>query len=383
MKKSAVIFVSLCLAALAFTGCKKTNSAAGSGDIIIGGIFPLSGGVAVYGTEAQKGILLAIEEINAGGGVGGRKLVLISEDDEGDAAKSVNAFRKLTAQNKAKIIIGSLTSGCTIAISSLAQTQGVLLMAPAASAVAVTDAGGYVFRACFIDPFQGTVAGVFAFREINAKKAAVLYDNGNDYSVGLQENFVKAFSSLGGTVVASEVYNGGDVDFNAQLTRIKASNPDMIYLPDYYSTVALIAKQLRAQGISVPIMGADGWDGLQENAGDEVLNGFFTNNFTPDSTDPKVAGFVKAFQGKYGALPASFAALGYDSLYLIRDAIVSAATAEPAAVKDALANINSSYVTGSIRFDDKRNPIKPAVVLELVKGPNGKLTSAYKTTVNP
>ncbi|WP_010259745.1 ABC transporter substrate-binding protein [Treponema primitia] len=387
MKKLAVIFLSLCLAVMAFAG-GKADSAAGSGDIIIGGIFPLSGGVAVYGTEAQKGIQLAIEEINAAGGVGGRNIVLISEDDEGDAAKSVSAFRKLTTQNKAKLIIGSLTSGCTIAVSSLAQAQGVLLMAPAASAEAVTDAGDYVFRACFIDPFQGTVAGVFAFQEINAKRAAVLYDNGNDYSVGLQENFVKAFTSRGGTVVASEVYNGGDVDFNAQLTRIKAANPDMVYLPDYYSTVALIAKQLRAQGINaqgtpVPIMGADGWDGLQENAGDEVLNGFFTNNFTPDSTVPKVASFVKAFQGKFGALPTSFAALGYDSLYLVRDAIISAGSTEPAAVRDALAKIDGNYVTGNIRFDAKRNPVKSAVVLELVKGSNGKLTTAYKSTVNP
>jgi branched-chain amino acid transport system substrate-binding protein len=385
MKKLCAVFLTLGLATMAFAGGKAD---AGSGDITIGGIFPLSGPVAVYGVEAQKGIQLAIEEINAAGGVGGKKLVLVSEDDEGDAAKSVNAFRKLTTQNKAKIIIGSLTSGCTIAVSSLAQAQGVVLMAPAASAEAVTDAGNYVFRACFIDPFQGTVAGIFGAQEVKAKRAAVLYDNGNDYSVGLQENFVKAFASLGGTVVASEVYNGGDVDFNAQLTRIKAANPDLVYLPDYYSTVALIAKQLRAQGINtqgtpVPIMGADGWDGLQENAGDEVLNGFFTNNFTPDSTAPRVVSFVKAFTAKFKAPPNSFSALGYDSLYLIKDAIVAAASAEPAAVRDALAKINNSYVTGNISFDAKRNPVKSAVVLELVKGTDGKLTTAYKTTVNP
>jgi branched-chain amino acid transport system substrate-binding protein len=378
MKKLIVAFLSLYLTAMVFAGGN-----ADSGDITIGGIFPLSGPVAVYGTEAQKGIHLAIEQINAAGGVGGRKLVLISEDDEGDAAKTVNAFTKLTTRDKVKIVIGSLTSGCTIAITDRAQAQGVVLMAPAASSEPVTNAGDYIFRACFIDPFQGTVGGTFAFHELGAKRAAVLYEAGSDYSAGLQENFVKAFSSFGGTVVATEVYNTGDVDFNAQLTRIKAANPDVIYLPEYYSDVALIAKQLRAQGINTPIVGADGWDGLQENAGDEVLNGFFTNNFTPDSTTPNVQTFVKDFQAKFNALPTSFAALGYDSLYLIRDAIAAAGSAEAAPVRDALKAINSSYVTGNISFDAKRNPVKSAVVLELVKGANGRLTTVYKTTVNP
>jgi branched-chain amino acid transport system substrate-binding protein len=378
MKKLMVVFLSLCLTAMVFAGGK-----ADSGDIAIGGIFPLSGPVAVYGTEAQKGIQLAVEQINAAGGVGGRKLVLISEDDEGDAAKTVNAFTKLTTRDKVKIVIGSLTSGCTIAITDRAQAQGVVLMAPAASSEPVTNAGDYIFRACFIDPFQGTVGGAFAFQELGAKRAAVLYEAGSDYSAGLQENFVKAFSSFGGTVVATEVYNTGDVDFNAQLTRIKAANPDVVYLPEYYSDVALIAKQLRAQGINTPIVGADGWDGLQENAGDEVLNGFFTNNFTSDSTAPKVQTFVKDFQAKFNALPTSFADLGYDSLYLIQDAIVAAGSAEAAPVRDALKAINSSYVTGNISFDAKRNPVKSAVVLELVKGANGRLTTAYKTTVNP
>jgi branched-chain amino acid transport system substrate-binding protein len=381
MKKLWALLLALCAASLAFAGGKADTGA--SGDIVIGGIFPLSGGVAVYGVEARKGIELAIAEINAAGGIGGKNLVLISEDDEGDAVKSVNAFRKLTSRDKVQIVIGSLTSGCTIAVSSLAQNQGVVLMAPAASNEAVTDAGDYVFRACFIDPFQGTVGGLFAANEIKAKRAAVLYDNGNDYSVGLQENFAKSFSANGGSVVASEVYNTGDVDFNAQLTRIKAANPDVVYLPDYYNTVALIAKQLRAQGINTPIVGADGWDGLQENAGDEVLNGFFTNNFTADSTAPKVVNFVKAFQAKYNSLPNAFAALGYDSAYLIRDAIISAGSADATAVRDALAKTNGAYVTGNITFDAKRNPIKSAVVLELVKGSDGKLTTAYKTTVNP
>jgi branched-chain amino acid transport system substrate-binding protein len=371
------VLVACCAGSLVFAGGgKDTNT------ISIGGIFPLSGPVAVYGVEARNGIELAIEEINAAGGINGKKLVLISEDDTGNPEISVNAYRKLTAQDKVNVIIGSLTSGCTIAITSLAQAQKVVLVAPAATAEAVTDAGDFVFRACFIDPFQGTVGGVFAANDLAARRAAVLYDNGNDYSVGLKDNFITAFQKAGGTVVANESYITGDVDFNAQLTKIKAANPDVVYLPDYYSTVALIAKQLRAQGINTPIVGADGWDGLTENAGDEVLNGFYSNHYAADSTDSRVVNFVKAYQAKYGSIPVSFAALGYDSLYLIKDAMLKAGSADSTAIKNALAQTQGSYLTGNLSFDAKRNPQKSAVMMEIVRK-DGKLATVYKTTVNP
>jgi branched-chain amino acid transport system substrate-binding protein len=377
-------FVSLsaafvCAAFVTLSGCKAKNEDA----ITIGGIFPLSGPVAVYGVECKNGIELAIEEINAQGGINGKKIALISEDDEGNPEKTVNAYKKLTTSDKVAIIIGSLTSGCTQAITSLAQTQKVLLVAPAATMASITDAGDYIFRACFIDPFQGTVGGIFAATDLGVKNAAILYDNGNDYSVGLKDNFITAFQQRGGVIVANESYITGDVDFNAQLTKIKMASPDVVYLPDYYSTVSLIAKQLRAQGINTPIIGADGWDGLTENAGDEVLNGFYSNHYAADSTDPKVVGFVRAFQKKYNSTPVSFAALGYDSLYMIRDAIVRANAVDSTGVRDALVQTNGSYVTGNLTFDERRNPIKSAVMVELVKGGDGKLTTVYKTTVNP
>jgi branched-chain amino acid transport system substrate-binding protein len=365
-------------ASFVFAGAKADTNT-----ITIGGIFPLSGPVAVYGVEARNGIELAIEEINAAGGINGKRVAIISEDDTGNPEITVNAYRKLTAQDKVNVIIGSLTSGCTIAITSLAQAQKVVLVAPAATAEAVTDAGDFIFRACFIDPFQGTVGGAFAVNELKARRAAVLYDNGNDYSVGLKDNFIASFEKSGGTIVANESYITGDVDFNAQLTKIKAANPDVVYLPDYYSTVALIAKQLRAQGINTPIVGADGWDGLTENAGDEVLNGFYSNHYASDSTDPKVQSFVKAYQAKFGSVPVSFAALGYDSMYLIRDAILKAGPTDATAIKNALSQTKGSYLTGNLSFDAKHNPVKSAVMLELVKGPGGNLTTVYKTTVNP
>ena len=256
------------------------------------------------------------------------------------------------------------------------------MLAPAATQTDITDAGDYVFRACFIDPFQGTVGGKFALEDLGAKNAAVLYDIQNDYSIGLYENFKIAFEQGGGTVVAEESYSTGDKDFNAQLTKIKTTNPDVVYLPDYYGTVALIAKQLRAQGINAPIVGADGWDGIIDNAGDEVLNGFYSNHYASDSTDEKVVTFVNSYTSKYGSTPVSFAALGYDCVYLLKDAMVAANSVDSTALKDQLMKTNGAYVTGNLTFDAKRNPVKSAVMLEIVKD-GDKLTPIYKTTVNP
>ncbi len=378
MKKIvAGCIIALLIVSMVFAGGKKEDE----NTIKIGGIAPLSGAVAVYGVECTNGVNLAVEEINAAGGINGKKIVYIAEDDEGDPAKSVNAYKKLTTQDGIRMIIGSLTSGCTIALTASAQAQGVIQIAPAATAEAVTDAGNYIFRTCFIDPFQGSIGGKFAAVNLGKKNAAILYDIGNDYSVGLQENFVKEFTKNGGSIVAMESYSTGDKDFNAQLTKIKAANPDVVYLPDYYGTVALIAKQLRNQGINTPIIGADGWDGLTDNAGDEVLNGFYSNHYAADSSDPAVKAFVKNFKAKYGKEPNAFAALGYDSMYLLKDAILKAGTTDAKAVRDALEKIDADYVTGHIKFDAKHNPVKSAVMIELVKNAEGKLEAVYSATV--
>lgn len=378
-KKTIFVLFVLFAVGMTFTGCSKEAA----DTVKIGGIFPLSGNVAVFGTECRNGVEMAISEINAAGGVNGKMLELIAEDDEGSPEKSVNAYKKLVTRDKCNIIIGSLTSGCTAAITSLAQAQKVLLLAPAATQVDITDAGDYVFRACFIDPFQGTVGGKFSLETLGAKNAAVLYDIQNDYSIGLYENFKVAFEQGGGTLVAEESYSTGDKDFNAQLTKIKTTNPDVVYLPDYYGTVALIAKQLRAQGINAPIVGADGWDGIIDNAGDEVLNGFYSNHYAADdSTDEKVVTFVNSYREKFGSTPVSFAALGYDCVYLLRDAMVAADSVDAAVLKDQLTKTDGSYVTGNLTFDEKRNPVKPAVMLEIVKD-GDKLTPVYKATVNP
>jgi len=377
MKKIFTVCV-LLAACLAFS-CK----AKGGDTYTLGSIFPLSGSLAFAGTEARDGAILAMEEINAAGGLLGKKLALISEDDEGDAAKTVNAFTKLTTRDKVSIIIGSLTSGATQAISTLAQSNKILLISPTATNANVTKAGDFVFRACFIDPFQGLVIAEFAHETLGSRKAAILYDAGADYNTGLADAFKKRFKELPGTqIVADEAYQTGDVDFNAQITRIKSTNPDVIYLPNYYYDVGLQIKQLREHGINNFIVGCDGWDSVSDNAGDEVLNCFWSTGFASDTTDPKGVAFVKAYQARFNKSAIAVSANGYDAMYMVADAIKSAGSFDPTAVKDALAKTNGAYVTGNIRFDSDRNPIKSAVILEIVKK-DGKYADVYKTTINP
>lgn len=378
MKKAVVLIaVAFCLLAMVFTGCKKDSDA-----VPIGAIFPLSGPVAYYGNESRDGALLALEEINAAGGLLGKQLVMLSEDDEGNAEKTVNAFTKLTTRDNVVFIIGSSTSGPTMAISTLAQRSNVLLISPSATNVDVTKAGDFVFRACFIDPFQGVVGADFAHGVLGSRRAAVLYDAGADYNTGLADAFKRQFRAIGGQIVADEAYQSGDVDFNAQITRIRATNPDVIYLPNYYNDVSLQAKQLRDQGITAALVGGDGWDSLVDNAGDEALNGFWSSGFASDTTDPRGVAFVRAFQSRFNRPASQFAALGYDSMLLVADAIRAAGSFDAVAVKDAMARINGTYITGNIRFDADRNPVKGAAMLEIVRQGNS-LVNVYKTTVNP
>jgi branched-chain amino acid transport system substrate-binding protein len=378
MKRSLLLLaVVLCVTALTFS-CKAKDS----DTVSIGAVLPLSGGVAFYGNESRDGALLAIDEINAAGGLLGKKLALIAEDDEGNAEKTINAFTKLTTRDKVTFVIGSSTSGATQAMCPLAQQNKVVLISPSATNETVTKVGDYIFRACFIDPFQGVVGADFAYGTLGSRRAAVLYDAGADYNTGLAEAFKNQFRAIGGQVVADEAYQSGDVDFNAQVTRIRANNPDVVYLPNYYNDVTLQAKQLRDQGVTCPLIGGDGWDSLIDNAGDEVLGCYWSSGFAADTTDPKGVAFVRAFQSKYNRTASQFAALGYDAMMLVADGIKAAGTFNTPAVKDAMAKLSGTYVTGNIRFDSDRNPIKGAAILEIVRQ-GGKLANAFKTTVNP
>jgi branched-chain amino acid transport system substrate-binding protein len=377
MKKYLAIALGA-VAALALASC-----AAKSDTIKIGTIQPISGPVSTYGIQTRDAITLAFDEINASGGVLGKKLALIAEDDEANPEKTTTAFTKLTSKDKVPVIIGALTSKCSLAITALAQGKKIVMISPASTNDTVTDAGDFIFRACYKDSFQGAVVAQFAFETLKAKKAAILFDNTNDYSKGLTTNFTQKFEALGGKIAATESYASGDKDFNAQLTKIKAVKPDVLLIPDYYNTVSLIAKQVRAQGLTIPMVGADGWDEIANNAGDEVLNSFYSNHYSADSNDPDVQKFIAAYKAKYNVVPNALAALGYDAAYMVADAIKAAGSTDSTLIKDALAKTDKKFVTGNIKFDSKHNPVKSAVMLEVVKGADGKLATKFAGTVNP
>lgn len=372
-----VFLLALVMIGSMVAGCGKSDT------IKIGTIQSISGPVSTYGIQTRDAIKMAVEEINARGGVLGKQVELIVEDDEASPDKTTNAFKKLVAKDKVVAVIGALISKCTLAITQEAQAKKVVLLTPTSTNDTVTDAGDYVYMSCYNDSFQGQVVAQFARETMKAKNAAILYDITNDYSKGLTKNFIDKFEALGGKVVVSESYSAGEKDFNAQLTKIKAAKPDILFIPDYYNTVSLIAKQVRSQGINITMLGADGWDEITNNAGDEVLGSFYCNHYSPDSDDPDVQTFVQKYTEKFKMTPNALAALGYDATYILLDAIERAGSTDPEMIKAALMETDDKFVTGNIRFNEQRRPIKSAVMLKIVKNADGKLVAEYAGTVNP
>ncbi|MGD8399706.1 MAG: ABC transporter substrate-binding protein [Bacillota bacterium] len=372
-----ILLALLCSLTVMAGGCRRDRT------IKIGTIQPISGQIAAYGSQTRDAIVMAVDEINAQGGVLGKRLKLMVEDDENNPEKTMNAFIKLTAKDRVVGIIGALTSKCSLAIAQDAQARQVVLISPASTNDTLTTAGDYIFRACYQDSFQGRVCAQFAVNTLRATRAAILFDITNDYSKGLMRNFQKKFTTLGGKVTGCESYSTGDKDFNAQLTKIKATRPEVLFLPDYYSTVALIAKQARSQGITIPLLGSDGWDEIVNNAGAEVVDCYYSNHYSPEDVDPDVQAFVRKFKTRYRLTPNALAALGYDAAHLLVEAIKKAGTVEPEPLKTALFQTNRKFVTGRIKFDATGNPVKSAVMLKIIKDSTGKLKTEYAGTVNP
>ncbi|MEI8215513.1 MAG: ABC transporter substrate-binding protein [Eubacteriales bacterium] len=384
MKKILSISLILVLVLSVFSGCGGGTDKSDTSPIQIGSIMPISGPVSAYGTQSRDAIVMAIDEINAAGGVLGRQLQVTVEDDQANPETTKNAFTKLVTKDGVIAIIGALTSKCSLAITSDAQARKIIMISPSSTNDTVTDAGDYIFRACYNDSFQGQVVAQFAYENLKATKAAILFDNTNDYSKGLSETFKAKFIASGGTIVAEESYATGDKDFNAQITNVKSKNPEIIFIPDYYNTVSLIAKQVRAQGITVPMLGADGWDEIVNNAGDEVVGCYYSNHYSPDANDPEVKAFVEKYTKLYNVQPNALAALAYDATYIVADAITKAGSVDPEAIKEAMMLTDKKFVTGNIKFDAKRNPIKSAVMVEIVKGATANHpTVKYAATVNP
>ncbi|KPL74276.1 branched-chain amino acid ABC transporter substrate-binding protein [Bellilinea caldifistulae] len=349
---------------------------------------PLSGPVPTFGVSTRDGALMAIDEWNAKGGVLGMKIVPIVEDSQCTPDPAVNAANKVIDQDGVKFIIGEVCSKASIPVSEIANAKGVIQISPTSTNEQVTvDANGnvkpYIFRACFIDPFQGFVGAKFATEQLGAKTAFVMLDQANDYVKGLATEFAKNFEMMGGKVVGTVSYTSTDTDFSVILGKIAEAKPDVVYLPDYYNIVNLVAKQAKEKGINVPFIGGDGWDSPDLDLA-AAAGGYFTNHYSPDDPRPEVVNFLKAYGEKYKdesgnpKVPDALAALAYDAANVLLQAINDAGTTDTAKVKDTLEKITYKGVSGTITFDANHNPIKSAALLAVK--PDGV---KFETIVNP
>lgn len=350
------------------------DSSEASGAIKIGTISPNTGNLAAYGEAVVNGMKLAAEEINAAGGVLGQKLELVSLDDKGDSTEGANAFNKLADDSKISAVIGSVTSGVTTGLAPLANESKIVLLTPTATADTVTEDDDYVFRACFKDSYQGKMAAKFAAEKLGIKKVAVLYASGDAYSAGLREAFIAAAKEFGLEVVAEESSSSvDDTEYSSQLTNIANSGAEYLFAPYYYSSVGpYIIPQARAAGFSGVIMGADGFDGtIGTMVEDKSLynNSFFTNHYSPDDTADAVQNFVKAYSDKFGAESLNaLAALAYDSVYMLKQSIEKAGSADRTAIRDAMSGMSFSGVTGSFTLDVSGTPEKSVAIIEFKDG---------------
>lgn len=354
------------------SGAQPGGSGAGAKPPIrVGHFASLTGDTATFGQSTDRGIRLAIEEINARGGVLGRPLELISEDDRSVTEEARTAAQKLLQRDQVVALLGEVASSRSLAAAPEAQRARIPMISPASTNPKVTEVGDFVFRTCFIDPFQGAVMARFAFEDLKARRVAILFDFKQDYSVGLAEFFRKTFTELGGEIVADERYTSGDIEFRAQLTTIRSASPDAVFVPGYYTEVGLIAKQARELGIGAPLLGGDGWDSAKtlEIGGAAVEGYFFSNHYAADSDDPTVQAFVARYRERHGEVPDAMAALGYDAAGLLADALTRAGDTKGEALRDALAATRGyDGVTGKISIDEGRNARKDAVVLKIEGG---------------
>ncbi|SHI02320.1 ABC transporter substrate-binding protein [Clostridium grantii] len=373
-RKILSIFVSTALLVSILTGCgnKNVETVATSDETItLGAVLSLTGDLASIGQTAKNGIELAVEEVNTAGGVLGKQIKVVYEDDENKPAMSSSAIQKLINNNQVIGVIGPLTSPCSIAAGPVATENKIPMISPYATNAKVTSAGGeYVFRACFIDPFQGVVISKFAIDELEAKTAAVFYNITNDYAKGLAEVFIDEFAKAGGEIVGVETFNEGDQDFNAQLTNIKAMDADVLFLPNMYNNVGLIAKQAKSLGIDSILLGGDGWDSpdLFAIGGSDIDGGYFSTHFSPDDKKEIVSTYVETYKSKYGAIPDVCSTLSYDATKIMIKAIEEAGSTDTEKIKDAIQSLQISAVTGDITYDENRNPVKSAVIMKTVDG---------------
>jgi branched-chain amino acid transport system substrate-binding protein len=375
----------LAAVSLLAVACERKSGGAAdtTGDILVGFYGSLTGDGASFGQSSREGAELAVDELNAAGGVLGRQLRLLVEDDQSKPEEASNAVTKLVTQDKVVAVIGEVASRRTLAAAPIAQRYQIPMITPASTNEKVTEVGDYVFRVCFIDPFQGEVLAKFAYNDLKARKVAILRDQSQDYSVGLTDSVAQHFVRLGGQVLPPVSYSGGDADFKAALTRIRSEKPDVLFATGYYSEAAIITRQARELGMKMPILGGDGWVGDALQNGREALNNtYISNHYSGDNPDPVVQNFVSTYKKRFNRAPDAIAALAYDAIKVLADSLTRAQSTEGPKLREAIATADVPGVTGRLKMNAKRNVDKPAVVQE-VSYANGKVTFIYKTTINP
>ncbi|MEP6819791.1 MAG: ABC transporter substrate-binding protein [bacterium] len=382
IRRALIVLALLALTVLAPSCASPQKNGNDHATISIGFFGDLTGPTFDFGLSAKNGVLMAADEINQAGGINGHPIDIVIEDDKGSPEEAAQAAANLIDRYKVVAIIGAGASGNSLAAAPKAQSARVPLIAPSSTNPAVTQVGDYIFRACFIDGFQGEVMAKFAANTLKAKRAAIMLDFNSPYSRGLTDFFEFSFTKLGGEIVAKQSYSQGDADYRGQLSVIKGANPDVIYIPGYYGDVAIIAKQARQVGLTMPLLGADGWDApeLWELGGDALNGAYISNHYSAEDPSETIQKFVKAYRQRYGNLPPdAHAALAYDALRFLAEAIQRAGTTEGPKLRDALAETkNFAGVTGIISMDKDRNAVKPAVVLKLQD-----LKYIYQETIQP
>lgn len=375
---SACLVAALSTALLAGCGGEKKDSAGANADkYVIGASFELTGNVANYGKSTLSGLKLAVDQVNKAGGVNGKQLIVVESDNKSEPAESGNSVTKLITQDKVVAVVGPATSGCVFAATPVVTSNKVPLIAPCATAPAITVDNGqvkeFIFRACFIDPFQGRVMAEFADKTLGVKNVAILHDASSDYSKGLAEVFEKTLNEKGGKVVAKEAFLSKDIDFKAALTKIKAANPEAIYIPGYYEEVAKIIKQTREIGLNVPLIGCDGWDSpkLVEIAGPEALNNtYFSSAFSVQDQTESVQKFIADYKAMYQKDPDIFCMQGYNAGLVLADALKRAGDgADGTKLAAAIAATKDLPVaSGKLTYDKDHNPIISAIIIEMKDG---------------
>lgn len=372
MKKFTLMLLGLSFLITACGGEKEATTATKESETIkIGSTAPLTGPVAIYGVTSINGAKLAMEEINKNGGVLGKQIEYIVLDSKGDSTEAITAYNRLVDEGIVAYL-GEITSKPTLAIAEVAAQDNMPMITPTGTQFNITEAGPNVFRVCFTDPYQGVVLANLAKKNLNAKTVALLVNNSSDYSDGVAEAFVKEAEKLGLQIVAKEGYAEGDKDFRAQLTKVAATNPDVLLVPDYYEQAALISTQAREVGVKATFIGPDGWDGvakaLDSSSYGAIENSYFTNHYSVEDQNEKVQNFLKAYREKYNEEPSAFSALAYDTAYLMKDAIEKAGSTDKDAIIKAIKESDFAGVTGHLRFDEKNNPVKAVTVLKIVNG---------------